>query len=98
MIIKVKSLDKYDQLKSKPDKRYGYKFQGKNIHPIPTMIYWYIWGEYTFDVRSVRAKFGRKEEKKIDLDFKINPCTRFTKIAKEIEYLVGDTPFLTIFD
>jgi hypothetical protein len=98
MILKVSELDKYEQKKLKHDTRYGVDFQGKMLHPIGGMIYWYTWGEYTFDIRAVRKAFGKKECMEIDTDFEMHPCIRFQKIAAEIAGLVGDTPFLEVFE
>jgi hypothetical protein len=97
MILLVKMFDKYDQKKHKADTNYAVGFQGKTLHPIASMIYWYRWGEYTFDIRSVRRAYGKKEEKSIDTDFDMHPCYRFQTIVNEIIGLVGQTPFLEVF-
>lgn len=96
-MYKVGSLSKCDAHKEKADTRYGVDFQGKKIHPIASMTYWYRWGEYTFDIRALRAARGKKETMAIDTDFHIHPCTRFQKIAKEIMELVGEVPFTEVF-
>lgn len=97
MIFKISELDKYEQKKSQPDTRYGVDFQGKKLHPIRTMIYWYVWGEYAFDIRALRKAYGKKECVAIDTNTEMHPCTHFQKIAAEIIELVGDKPFLEAF-
>lgn len=97
MILEVSKLDKYEQMKSQPDTRYGVEFQGKKMHPTMGSFYWYRWGKYTFDIRYVRKHFGKKECKAIDVDLEMHQCTRFQKITSQLISMVGDTPFLTIF-
>ena len=97
MLEHVSQFCKSDQHKVTADTRYGVSFQGEMLHPIATMIYWYRWGEYTFDIRTLRSLFGIKESKAIDTDWDMHPCTRFQKIAAEVIQLVGDVPFKDVY-
>jgi hypothetical protein len=87
-----------DKTKTAPNLKLSLDFQGKKIHPIKSMIFWYRWGEYTFDIRELRLKLGLKETKSLDMDFKVNECTRFQKLIKPLIDLVGDRPFLEVFE
>ena len=74
-------------------KSMSFPFQGKDFHPQFGMIYWFTWGEWSFDIRDIRKLFNRKEEKKIDMDFKMHPCTRFRTQMLEIVKLIGKQSF-----
>lgn len=93
MILLVSKLDKLDH-----DPRYSIDFQGKKLSPIACMIFWYRWGEYTFDIRAVRKALGKEEIQDYDLrghSMGIGP--KFQKIAAEIIDIVGETPFMELF-
>ena len=69
------------------------RFQGKLLRDCFGMIYWFLWGRYTFDIREVRQYFNKEMESSIDTDFEISPPTRFDKQMQEIIDLVGDQDF-----
>lgn len=73
------------------------EFQGKEFRNQKNMTFWFLWGDYTFDIREVRKYFKMKPElKSVDFNLKLHPCTKFSKQMNQIEKLVGDENFETI--
>ena len=70
------------------------EFQGKQFRNQEYMMFWFLWGDYTFDIREVRKYFKRKPElKSVDCNLNLHPCTKFSKQMNQIEKLVGDKDF-----
>lgn len=81
----------------KIDEQISMPFQGRSFHPIHGMIYWFVWGSLQFDIRGIRSLYGKKEEKKIDTDWGIHPCTRFRIMMAEIVELISKEPFMDVY-
>lgn len=68
------------------------EFQGKLLSRQRCMVYWFRWGEWSFDIRCLREFYNKKPERSIDFH-RGNPCTVFQKQMKEVMDLIGDEPF-----
>lgn len=93
--------------KSTADKTYMREFQGKPIYKCRNMCYWFRWGKWTFDIRDIRAFYGKKEDWAMDKLIKVidgktvkqqHPCTQFQKQVSQIIALIGEEPIEAVFD
>lgn len=69
------------------------EFQGSYLRNCRYMVYWFLWKDYTFDIRQIRKYFGKKQEKSIDFNFNINSCSRFQTQMNEIIELIDKQDF-----
>ena len=69
-------------------------FQGSELRNCAHLSFWFLWRDYTFDIRTVRKYFKKKEVKKsLDLNYKLHPCSVFQTQMHEIMALVGEHDF-----
>lgn len=54
------------------------------IHAQRGMIYWFIWGAHTFDIRVMRKVLSLQEENPLDRDFGMNRQKRFEMVIRQI--------------
>lgn len=80
-----------------PNEKISHTFQKKQLHPINELVNKFSWGEYVFDILDLRVFFGKSADNK-DSDYyhATSQENRFKCIVREVESMVGDTPFETI--
>lgn len=72
--------------------------QGKQIYlNVDPALFWYFWGNRSFDIRAVREVCGKQRTYKIDYD-RGSMCTRFEKHMLQLEKLVAGRKFSEILD
>lgn len=73
---------------------YKVEFQGKWLRSCAELSFWFLWGDYPFDIREVRKHLGKKDVKKtLDLNWKLHDCTRFHRQMQELMDWVDERDF-----
>lgn len=89
-------VSKFCDGKSVAEKMPGWPFDGVPVKRCKGMIYWYVWGEHTFDIRVIRKLLGAEEEITADkwfMEKKPDPCGSFQKVMVHLERLVAGRNF-----
>lgn len=75
---------------------YRMKFQGKWLRNCKQLRFWFLWGDYFFDIREVRKQLDIDYTKTLDIDnLNIDERTEFYMKMQEIIDAVGSKDFET---
>ena len=73
---------------------YKMEFQGRLLKSCMDLVFWFLWGDYTFDIREVRNYLGKKDdENTLDRNCKLDGYKRFRHQMQELIDMVGDRDF-----
>ena len=76
--------------------KYSMKFQGKWLRNCKHLRFWFLWGDYTFDIREVRKQLDIDFTKTLVMDNpNIDERTEFYMCMLEIMTAIGHKDFET---
>lgn len=85
-----------DSAKDRVERMPGWPMDGIPVKRQVGMIYWYSWGEHTFDIRVMRRVLGLPEESTADKWFmakKPDPCGSFQEQMLQLQEALGERSF-----